>query len=264
MDLSLPSSFYDRLSEFAKLASSDEKEFSNFRQNQALKIYLEYDLPELTANYLKRLTTLADKFFQLHTFRNIRHFLETVDCIGSPDVKEYPELSNAKLSQPTIRYWLWALEIFYRIELYKSSLSYKNINILEIGGGFGGQAAALTSLLKESYCLYNYQILDLPQVCNLINRYIDEVLDDNNNVLALDLAKYETFDKDIDLLISNYAISEFDPETTAKYLPLFSKCKHAFIVWNSSKEIPSIIKDRITFNYEEYGKSNPDIRVIGW
>lgn len=92
------------------------------------------------------------------------------------------------------------------------------LRICEIGGGYGGQACTIMDIYKPA-C---YHIIDLPEVCSLIDRYIPEV---------------ETFTmptgQDYDLVISNYALSEIrDNDFLIKWV--CKKSKHGYITCNTN------------------------------
>lgn len=266
MALSLPKSFYNPLEEFFSNALQNKVAFHTFRQSPVLANYIEYDLPELTKNYLAVLQELLKKY------RLPSAILEKLDTVGSPTVSLYNR--SFTVSQPAIRYWLWALT------LVEMKLLPKDGIILEIGGGFGGQAAALKLLVTMGLAHFKeYRLMDLPQACQFQQAYCDRVLAElpkgveiphgpqpEVTIIAKPLETEETEEtkEPYDLIISNYALSEFSPDIQALYLPLFEQCKHAFLVWNSSQAVPESLKKRLTFDLEECGKYNEHIRVIGW
>jgi len=255
MDLCIPTEFYNPFGRLS-LSSSDEKVFSKFRQAPELAIYLEYDVPILTERYAAELKRLLNKY---PLSLNI---LESLDVIGSPVVQKYENLGGAVLSQPVIRYWLWALTIL--------DMGLIGSNILEIGGGFGGQAAAMEILAQHGHFkLDSYRIMDLPDVCPLINKYVKTLNGLNTKIVAKELDRSigevkGVTDSLYDLVIANYSVAEFTPDVRALYLDFFKNCKHAFIVWNSTQKIPNVISSRLKFDLIECGAMREDIRVIGW
>lgn len=92
-----------------------------------------------------------------------------------------------------------------------------NLNIVEIGGGYGGQCRTIMDVFKPA-C---YHIIDLPEVCSLASRY----------------CAAECFTEptgyDYDLCISNYALSEIKDPT--EYIDkVLRRSKHGYITCNTS------------------------------
>jgi len=100
------------------------------------------------------------------------------------------------------------------------------MNIAEIGGGFGGQAAVLRKLSSfKSYTIY-----DLPEVHELQSKFL-KANDSESGVLYADgrIAPSGNFD----LVISNYAVSELKRELQVAYFENVVKTStHGYLTWN--------------------------------
>ena len=96
------------------------------------------------------------------------------------------------------------------------------MNILEIGGGYGGQALTIMDVYNPG----SYDMLDLPEVLGLQRRYLNNVLITNKTryYSAIQYKKY-------DLVISNYAVSEIT--NNEKYIEQMKLCKHGYITCNT-------------------------------
>lgn len=102
-------------------------------------------------------------------------------------------------------------------------------HILEIGGGYGGQAHVLTQNVQVD----SYTILDLPPVCRLQSRYL-KACGVNNVVPVSDYRLLLSLE--YDLVISNYAYDELERATQEAYLPLLEHSKRGYITANNCKE----------------------------
>ena len=164
-----------------------------------------------------------------------------LDHIGSPNKTRF-NLNNTSilLSPTTVRFISITLDILNHIK----SLSLNNLDIIEIGGGYGAQLAFL-ALLSPLYniTINSYTILDIPQVNNLQNIYLDKVKTyiklPEYSCITLD--DYKQQSNTNSLLISNYALGEFNKSWQDRYIYLvLSYIKHGYLVWNFSPETPNI------------------------
>lgn len=109
----------------------------------------------------------------------------------------------------------------------------KDIDIIEVGGGYGGLCFFLFKLSK----LYNiniksYNMFDLDEVCEFQKKYLKiHDIDINTNNIEKDI---KNINKD-SFLISNYAFSEIDKYYQDLYtIKLFNKyIKNGFLAWNA-------------------------------
>ena len=113
------------------------------------------------------------------------------------DEKGSPEKINTnnfgEVCPQTMRY------IYTLGELTELFGDLENLNILEIGGGYGGQAKVILSLFNIS----SYTVIDLKEACSLQKKYLSEY----NNVHFVDGKDidYESINRKFDLVISNYS-----------------------------------------------------------
>lgn len=128
------------------------------------------------------------------------------------DDKGNPTLFNimGRLFSPSTLQYIGVLS-----NLIKLFGSLDDLKILEIGGGYGGQCKTIMDVYKPA-C---YDIIDLPEVCELQRRY----------------CQAECFEHvtagDYDLVISNYALSEI--RYNEIYIEQLAKCKHGYITCNT-------------------------------
>ena len=109
--------------------------------------------------------------------------IELLGNIGNPYSQEYTFNNTTYKFSPTIlRYIQFTFDILTHI---KNNTELNELNIVEIGGGFGFQSI----LLYELAYLFNikvtkYTIVDLKYVCNLQNTFIKQCNKVNNKETA--------------------------------------------------------------------------------
>lgn len=185
--------------------------------------------------------------------RCIEEFADLIkinDSIGDPSKFT---MDNLCISPSNLRYIYHSLLIESKIKLW---FNKKEIKIVEIGGGYGGLCYYIKNIIKDYHI--NYTIVDLPNILNLQNKFLNDVQVDSRLISCFDTTNInETFD----LVISNYCLSEIGMENRLYYLNnLVNKCEKEFYVWNSrSFEGLSLNKyhiedERPQTNYEQYNK----------
>lgn len=177
---------------------------------------------------------LGQEYLQLteskYSLKNLDLFLAIItenDKYGKP--KKHNFGKDIICSPSNLRYLYHALEILTHI----NSLGLKNLNILEIGGGYGGLSLfihRLVSLFPETN-LQSYTIMDLENPIKLQRKYL--------TAHGIQSVNFYTPDQNIQkgdyYLISNYCLSEIEPqhflEYTRKVVPM---CTHGFLAWNNA------------------------------
>lgn len=193
-------------------ASLDDIVFRNFRSTKAYFDAVECGQGVEFANYIRSHATLKT----LSSISEVRK----LDSFGNPVRNVIAEFGL--FSGTTLRYILFADHI---TRLFKLP---KNYSVVEIGAGFGGQAYVLSKIHPFS----RYYIYDLPEVEMLINRMVSEL--SMRNVTCLDMHA-ELPDDDIDLFISNYALSECDRNTQLDYfMRVVVKAKRGYMLYNNT------------------------------
>lgn len=91
------------------------------------------------------------------------------------------------------------------------------LDILEIGGGYGGQALCILDIFSPK----SYTILDLPEVNELQRKVLGD------RVILTDKVPKKKYD----LVISNFALSEIPDQEP--YQKLLKRCKHGYITCNT-------------------------------
>lgn len=205
-------------------AVDDPKHFAHFRSASEYGSILEHVSCNLGSIYLENVYT--NNTFLIN---QIEKFSLNNDQIGSPKVCEYQlEHSSKKfqVSPTTLRY------IKVLSDLITLFGSLKNLNIVEIGGGYGG----LASVIKTQFSYKMYYDVDLAPAGALAKKYTTAV--GINNFISISPEQIGSLDDvDIDLVISNYAFSECNRETREEYInKILSRAKMGYITHNGTDE----------------------------
>lgn len=202
---------------FCKLASENDTVFKTFRR------YISFvDVVE----------TLSYEFgveFEQVIMNKYPHFAPRFnkicldDKVGGPRQRYFNSIGWC--SPTTLRY------IKVAGDLEKEFGNLKKFNIVEIGGGCGGQCKVLSDLVGFSH----YTIIDIPECTPLIAKFlstlhISNVRTINNSDVKNDISS--------DLVISNYAFSEVDREEQWNYIKyVISLAPRGYIIHNLMQPI---------------------------
>lgn len=215
-----PTSNYDRYIAAVRLANSQRPEEWAFKSDPGYQQVLEH----VTLAHGERLLAWA-----LSAEPNIDHDLLTRlarlnDSLGKPITYGYSP-SNWRYLAHAIRAWQ-----------YIDSLGLASVDIVELGGGYGGMALYMGGL---QHCyrtpLRRYTIVDLPEVARLQARYATSLALPHRAVNGHDLAALRDLmtTSATSFLISAYAFSEFDQQTRDWYAAwLVWWCEHGMMWWN--------------------------------
>lgn len=156
------------------------------------------------------------------------------DAVGNPErfVYKLTDSLTADVSPTTLRYVKTAMLILPHL-----AASYDGeVDIVEIGGGYGGQAVVLFAMAQLfGVKIASYTIFDLENASKLQQKYISEF---REHVPAdkFEFRPYgqSSFDvKPNSFVISNYCISEIQEPIRDHYLSTtFKNVTHGFMSWN--------------------------------
>jgi hypothetical protein len=198
----------------------DSNDLSSFKKNPQYQAMLEHVTPGHGREYLTNIKKVFDD-------STILEFCRMNDSIGSPILSTYEEMS---VSSTSLRY------IFHShlILSHAKSLDLSGLDIVEVGGGYGGLCLAL-HFFAEKYgvTIKSYTIVDLTNPSRLQSIYIPRV----NPAISVNYVNASTFGADIPMenmfLISNYCFSEISDSYQKEYIAkLFPKVSHGFMAWN--------------------------------
>jgi hypothetical protein len=201
--------------DFCKLASIDDKVFSSFKSNPIYQSVVGCDSHgEQTARMFLN--------YIIENYEPLIQFLPkfgSCDEVGSPPRYSMGDCGN--FSPNILRY----IKVVGDIKKYFGSMDSKEV--VEIGGGYGGQFKALQVLNRFK----SYTHIDCEEALMLTERYISEFddIDCDLNFYNLDSIKVNNYD----LCISDSALSEMNSEIFDLYLKkILSNSTNAYCTMN--------------------------------
>jgi len=149
-------------------------------------------------------------------YEGVNSRLNTFICADFCNPYRFTYPGIGRVSSTNLRYAKIALD------LEKLFGSTKPLNIIEVGIGYGGQAIAINELNGFT----SYQLVDLPEVQRLAEKYIETFYPSIVPKLSSTL-------KNWDLLISNYAFSELSREIQEEYIAKYiMNSKKGYVIFN--------------------------------
>lgn len=219
-------SYSDVLSAQADLPVQDW----TFKRDPTYCRILEHVSPAQGVQYLEAIRTqFPDQWARHRTL--LIEIAKRNDSVGAPLLNWFDELEMA-CSPTNVRYMLHALLITAHIQQLKLGA----VDIVELGGGYGGLALyllSMTPLLSIASCT----IVDLPSAGKVQALYAQTLhvplqIVDGTNVSEIDDLIGATGVNNR-FLISNYGFSEFSPAVRDWYeRTIIPHCAHGFMVWN--------------------------------
>ena len=197
--------------------------------------------------FIKSMTNISDD--------EIKEFCMINDSLGNPNRENY----GFVITSPTsLRYIFQA----HLILSHLCTLYLPSVDIVEVGGGYGGLCLAIHHFSnKYNIKINTYSIVDLPSVSKLQKLYLSEV----NPTLVVDFVDANTFGVGINktnmFLVSNYCFSEIPDSLQKNYIAnLFPKVSHGFMAWNFIPTYNFGFKFNEEVEYPKTGEFNKYLR----
>lgn len=200
----------------------DKNDLTNFKRNGIYRTILEHVSQEIGAQYIDAISG-----YTRLTLKDITEFCTLNDSIGDTIKSDY---TNLVTSPSNLRYIFHSHIILNHIR----SLNLPQLDIVEVGGGYGGLCLALHHFAeKYGVNINSYTIVDLAAPSRLQKLYLEKI----QPSLKVDFVDASTFGAGISksdmFLISNYCFSEIPDNLQKEYIAkLFPKVSHGFMAWN--------------------------------
>ncbi len=162
--------------------------FENFKADPDFQFALEHLTHQQGKAYADTLTLISRDAEHL---ARVMQVAKMNDRLGNPTRYSYGWTGT--ISPTSLRYAKVA------VDLHNLFGDLSGMRIVEIGGGYGGQAFILGRL----YPLCHYSMFDLSEALNLQRRYLREM-----HMPTLSYFSFGNCEEPVDLVISNYAITE--------------------------------------------------------
>lgn len=220
---------------FCKEATVSDDIFTTFKTNPNFTHIIGNDT---------RAYGIAKMCLEQITKQEILHQIEKYkenDLLGSPVMYSFENIGTIS---PGTLYFMFILN-----NIINEFGDIKDFNICEIGSGYGGQAnTILTYGVKEYTCIDNVSTLGLAK------KYLNR--NNKSNVVFYDTDNIET-DRNYDLVISNWCLSEMDKDGIKFYVDkVISKSKYAYFemnIWDL---------DRKQYLLDEIGKHFKTVKIL--
>jgi hypothetical protein len=202
--------------EFCELATNDPRAFSKFKSASPYKTVLEHTglrNGKFYASALEKASLSVDQ-----------SFLKFHSKLGNPEVFTFKNYGT--ISPSLLRYMKVVLDLDFYFP------KWKNMDVLEIGIGYGGQLCVLRELGHAG----KYSGVDLLSVTRLASEYLKAARLFSDEIVLIDGGNASE-STGAGLFLSNYAFCELIPEIQERYFELYvSKCTNGYVTWNDLSE----------------------------
>ncbi len=197
---------------------ANENLFAGFKQNHIFRRVIGNDVLSKDISNILYETIAEDKSIK----EKIEKY-KSADLVGGPVLYNYPE-PFGQISPGTL-YFLNILK-----DLKDKFGDISNFNIVEIGGGHGGQGKIVLDSGVESY-----SFIDVPETLALCEKYVSSFGYKCDYYTFPNVPK-----KEFDLCLSLWCLSEFDETGIQFYFDnVIQKCKNGYFrlnIWDERKE----------------------------
>lgn len=225
--------------DFCRDAATDDERFARFRHHPACIAVIETVSPQDGAAYVNAAIgldpSLPGRFDEVR--RN--------DAVGAPVLCGYKQIGP--FSPTTLRY------AYTAADLNALFGALGGFDIVEVGGGYGGQCRILKALGASGA----YTIVDLPETLALARRYLA--------AFGIDTVTFATPDqvpeRAPDLVISNYAYSELSRDIQDLYFHRFvGRARHGYMMYNSRAFVD--VATGYSYDVDEIAARIPHARTV--
>jgi len=232
---------YNGYIEICKRAVANERDFIRFRHKTAYHNVVEGAPRYLGQEYMDYIIV---NYPYLLSYLDV---FATNDNIGRPTLYNYNGIQRP-ISSVTSRY------IKILGDLVKYFAPIEELDIVEIGAGFGGQC----KIIHDYVTPRSYTIIDLPEALQLAEKYLSRF-----GIHKVEFrSPMDVSDEEYSLCISNYGFSEFDREYQDLYAEkVIKNSDKGYMICNFFGEYS--VKDRIGgFTKEEIKKLKPTGKIL--
>lgn len=217
---------------------------NNFKQNLNVN-YMTEHINHIVNDYGAKSWYNECKKFNLLKIEQIIELINKNDTIGNP-FKVFVNSEIPETSSNTLKYIYFGL--IQANQIIKENIKLKNI--LEIGGGFGGQCLITQMIFEMLNIKYDkYILIDLPNIIEYQKEYLKiNNMDNKCEYITTDEYKNMIIPDDI-FFFSSYSLSEISHEYRHSYYKLFNNVIGSIIVWNAIKhDFTDEIKSKFEIN----------------
>lgn len=238
----------DEYLQVCREAVDDDKVFNKFKSDPRFTAILEHCRLDVAINYLDQIKKDNPTLFFNNKFKEN-------DKFGGAKINIIShQWAKHTYSTSTIQY----IGVLSNLIKYLPSLN--DLNIIEIGGGYGGQCKIIHDHFKPK----SYTIVDLPEVCQLQQKYLSKFKINVKTINSL-----ETTPQQYDLIISNYAITEVRNDLKQVYIDnIVLNSKYGYITCNrvgaNQNLINTLQQNKNCVKISDVEKESEDNCIIYW
>jgi putative sugar O-methyltransferase len=249
---------YSNYSSYLDTIDLSDIRTSTFKHQPQYTGILEHVSESLGQEYL----TLIRAEYSRISADSILEYVEKNDRYGGPQKYTYtmPESGvHFECSPTSLRYVYHALLI---LDHYAAKQNQSK-SIVEVGCGYGGLCLAIDHFARvRGIAIDHYYLVDLPQAIRVIDKYLSA------HPVAIPWSTHLAYQYGEDIVehdlffISNYCLTEIEPEHHAAYRDLLikPKTKHGFITWQTGMGCPisrTLAMDKFVYYAEERPQTAP-------
>jgi hypothetical protein len=246
---------YDAYTNYIKSFINEDIRTWTFKSSPEYRIILEHCTEEHGNQYI---AAIQERFGELYE-RNkglLVDICRANDIYGNTIKCDFANFTTC--SPSNLRYILHS----FLVLSYMKACMLKNVDIIEIGGGYGGLCFFLHKLAGLfEITIDSYSIFDLEEPSLLQKKYLEGLgIVANMNFLHIDSVKNL---KKNSFLVSNYAFSEISMDLQKRYTAdvLNPYTSHGFLAWNFIDMYNFIDNKKISVE-REYPSSAPNNRYV--
>jgi len=203
-------------------------DLSNFKQDDIYKYYVGTDIRNF--NYAQQIYDYIKKHYPDLLLPHLLAYFQQNDKIGNPIIHEI--VPDFNFAAGTLRY----IKVLGDVLKHFKQTDVRQ-KIIEIGGGYGGQA-----LIFKHYKNYLYTIIDIPEAIVLAKAYLAA----NNFDVGFHDSEHIPADHKYDICISDFCLSELDEEGIDFYIDnVIKNCLFAYITTNCSQDKLDLIVHKL-------------------
>lgn len=263
---------YDAYVGAVELALSKEAEFQHFKQAEEYRHVLEHVTRNEGHGYIENIERWLRAHKMSASILPVAE-LERLDALGDPTRYDFQiggDGVHLTVSPTTLRYLWYAMDYTEHARKVMPTMPVR-LTVAEVGAGYAGQylvwqALIAAGVLGQDVRLGRYTIFDLEPVQRLQMKYVQRARGGLDGILGW--ANVSTWSPHyVDLLVSNYALSELAPRVQRLYWTRLAPwVSHGYLARNAPLVDCPATREALTRAVvrEEYPQTGQRNEIVAW